>query len=328
MRKTKRKLRAFTLVELLVSMAIFAVIIVLVVQMLGQTQKVAEDVTSKVSKFKEARAAFDGIIQRLSQATLNTYWDYDNPNRPTDYVAQSELHFVTGEADELLSSGRDVLSRAVFFQAPLGFSTQRDYREFSNLLNAWGYYIEYGSGDEYMPGFMAQHPNYAPRYRHRLMEFRQPAEELEIYQEDRQSGDYTRWYQDNDARSNRILAENIILLVVQPMRSEADQEDFDEPLAPNYEFDSRLNEEYRHQLPPVIRITMVAIGEITAVREGFGANVPALYDTGLFQNVDRYDDDLQAVESALDRRKINYRIFSTSIPMQSAKWKAPSGESS
>lgn len=174
-----------------------------------------------------------------------------------------------------------------------------------------------------MPDFIAKHPNYEPRYRHRLMEFRQPAEDLEIYEEDRIDGDFSRWYQDRKTESNRILAENIIFLVIQPMRSEADREGYEEPLAPNYEFDTRENEEYKHQLPPVIRVTMAAITDLSALREGFGASSPKLFDEGLFKDVGRYTEDIATVEETLERRGVEYRIFSTSIPMQTAKWKAP-----
>ncbi|MEM0895961.1 MAG: Verru_Chthon cassette protein C [Verrucomicrobiota bacterium] len=319
--------RAFTLVELMVAMSIFSVLIIIIVQMLGQTQKVANDVSSKVSRFKEARAGFDAIIHRINQATLNTYWDYDDPNRPTDYVAQSELHFVNGQAAKLIQSqGGTVISQAVFFQAPLGFSTDPEIREFSNLLNAWGFYVEYGEGRSYLPSFIAGHKNYEPRFRHRLMEFRQPAEELNIYEQDRENGDYTLWYQDRSPASNRILAENIILLVIQPMRTEADRLTIPEELAPFYEFDSRRHEEYRHQLPPVIRITMVAVGEVSAVREEFGSSPPGFVTDAMFADAQRYEADLAQLEEVLEERKIEYRIFSTTVPMQTAKWKAPEEE--
>ncbi|MEM9479027.1 MAG: Verru_Chthon cassette protein C [Verrucomicrobiota bacterium] len=322
--RRKKFVRGFTLVELMVAMSIFSVLIVIIVQMLGQTQKVANDVSSKVSRFKEARAGFDAIIQRVNQATLNTYWDYDDPNKPTDYVAQSELHFLNGQGPRLIrSDAGTILSHAVFFQAPLGFSTDPDIREFSNLLNAWGFYVEYGEARDYLPAFIASHKNYEPRFRHRLMEFRQAAEDLTIYEQNRATGDYTRWYQDRTPVSNRILAENIILLLIHPMRPEADRIGNPERLAPFYDFDSRNHVEYRHQLPPVIRITMVAIAEVSAIREDFGPEGPGFFSSGVFTDAGRYEEDMAELESTLEARKIDYRVFSTSVPMQTAKWKAP-----
>ena len=46
-------------------------------------------------------------------------------------------------------------------------------------------------------------------------------------------------------------------------------------------------------------------------------------DEGLFSSVSSYEDDLKSLENSLESRDIDYRIFSTSIPLQSAKWTAP-----
>ena len=66
---------AFTLLELLVAMAVLAMMAVMMLSITSSAQKVAKQTTSRTEQFREGRRAFDRINQRLSQASLNTYWD-------------------------------------------------------------------------------------------------------------------------------------------------------------------------------------------------------------------------------------------------------------
>lgn len=74
---------AFTLVEVLLSITVLSLIMTLLVNTLTVTQRVYTGAQSRVEQFREARVAFESITRRLSQATLNTYWDYNDPNAPT-----------------------------------------------------------------------------------------------------------------------------------------------------------------------------------------------------------------------------------------------------
>ena len=65
--------RGFTLVELLLSTALIALLLLLFVSMVEQTGKIWTRTSSKVSQFQATRAAFDAMTRNLSQATLNTY---------------------------------------------------------------------------------------------------------------------------------------------------------------------------------------------------------------------------------------------------------------
>jgi uncharacterized protein (TIGR02599 family) len=108
---------AFTLVELLVSTTIIALLMVVLLSMTNQTSRTWRYTTEKVEKFQSARDGFESMTRRLSQATLNTYWDYVDQNGrvrtqflesfPNDntalskFIAQSygrmaELRFVSG----------------------------------------------------------------------------------------------------------------------------------------------------------------------------------------------------------------------------------------
>lgn len=108
---------AFTLIELLVSTTIIALIMLIMVSMTNQTAKTWRATTEKVEKFQGARDGFEAMTRRISQATLNTYWDYVDINGkvrsqflasfPNDnaalskfiaasYGRMSELRFVSG----------------------------------------------------------------------------------------------------------------------------------------------------------------------------------------------------------------------------------------
>src|SRR5690606_10668269 len=125
------------------------------------------------------RNAFTAITRQLSQATLNTYYDYlldPDTGIPTRYIRQSDLHFVAGK--DLIANQQ---THAVFFQAPLGYTTAAPYSDMDTLLNASGFFLMRGT-DQERPAFLNTLPNSPPdNVRFRLMQFLQPAENLSIY---------------------------------------------------------------------------------------------------------------------------------------------------
>ncbi len=91
-RRDRRSPAAFTLVELLVSMVLLILIVAIVLQMSDQTGKIWHDSASKIQSFQDARAGFEAMTRKLSQATLNTYYDYyDAKNRPRKSLTGSDL---------------------------------------------------------------------------------------------------------------------------------------------------------------------------------------------------------------------------------------------
>ena len=240
---TPNKTAGFTLVEMLVSTTIIALIMVVMLGMTNQTSQTWRYTTEKVEKFQAARDGFEAMTRRISQATLNTYWDYVDKNGrirtqflelnphnsaalsqfvPDSYGRMSELRFTSGPMsagpDRLLDSGvvSDYMkypTHGVFFQAPFGEVTNNsetrnaygtDYDAMNNALNTWGYFVETGDYDERPPFITTK---IAPmRWRSRLMELRLPSEKMGVYDAystDRSNNWFQSWIKLPPANANR-----------------------------------------------------------------------------------------------------------------------------
>ena len=198
--------RGFTLIELMLSTAVLALLMLLFVSMVEQTGKIWTRTSSKVSQFQATRVAFDAMTRNLSQATLNTYWQPDPPRpiataatansianwSPSDYVRASDLHFVTGrstQSDLLGTAETTNPTHTVFFQAPLGTTGEPDpnnnkllkYDRLDNMLAVIGYYVEWGADTTRPPFLDAASSGIPPRYRFRLMQARQEGEDLALF---------------------------------------------------------------------------------------------------------------------------------------------------
>lgn len=353
----RRPISAFTLVELLVSMTILTLMLVILLQMTGQTSRTWRNGAAKAEQFSEARKAFETMTGRIASATLNTYWDYAyDPNRSTtkqvsgqtvtvssiatDYVRQSDLRFRVAQMYKDVHDGSvnnsPVLRRThgIFFQAPFGMvddGIPNDTSKLSvlnDLLNSWGYYVETGNTNDRVPSFLAS--NYPARYRARLMEFGQSSEAFTLYktlsalltlnQSQLPPGtvpsrdplpDKTGHMPDSDDtwftdpinskglppgvtdRPVRVLAENILALIILPRLSPEDElarqniQNY-ALLSPNFRYHSKQTTNYRdnpaaptdamiaqspdvfgpinpkNQLPPVVQVAMFAIDEASA----------------------------------------------------------------
>ena len=240
--------RGFTLVELLLSVALIALLVVILAAMTNATAFSWRYTSAKIEQFRGAETAFETISRRLSQATLNTSWDYQYPNgnaslQPDSYVRQSDLRFIAGRTETLMGSGTPRRpTHGIFFQAPLGFVDDPvNFGGLDNLLNTWGYYLEYNK--DVRPPFLDTLPHPPPpRVRWRLMELMQPSNELTIYSRTSGNPSYTghEWFTDAfgaTAPPVHVLAENIIAMVLLPQLSKA-EDPSGIKLAPNYNYDS------------------------------------------------------------------------------------------
>lgn len=295
--------RAFTLVELLVSMAVLSVIMLVTMSALETMQRSWRETRGKVNQFREARIAFETITRNLSQATLNPYWDYyytqtgsnvppsESTVSPAGYIRQSELDFRVGRAAELAGAEASEASHpghSLFFQAPLGLS--QHYRGLGSLLNARGYYIRFGSDESRRPAFLPGQKVPAKK-RYQLMEYRPPAEK-NAQQEGELQGNTVyqnnQWYAQDAGVVSRPIADNILLLVISPQVPEETAAASGRKkswLAPTYRYQSRdadnstpaldgpqpgpdgtLDQGTQHLLPPLVKVTLVAGEEATMKR--------------------------------------------------------------
>ncbi|MEI8310054.1 MAG: Verru_Chthon cassette protein C [Verrucomicrobiota bacterium] len=269
---------AFTILELLVAMAVMALIMVVIGGMFSAVSKSWKSSSGRAASFAAARAAFEAMSRNLSQATLATYLSYadssGNPvplinpsfkpasgsvtrsSVPTQYLRMSELHFITDRAAKLFAaagiSGLVPAGQAIFFQAPTSFVQAQDNRPKASLLNVMGYYIEFGADDAFKPG--AVNSLVASRQRYRLMEVAQPAERNGIYEStcelDAQGlAKYTydlRWLArlilvtptDSTPLEKQPLAENVITMALLPRLSPFQSANLAE-LTKDFSYDSR-----------------------------------------------------------------------------------------
>ena len=368
----------FTLIEMLVAMVVLLMIMAIIFEITNETGRLWKNTSGNIQSFQAGRAGFESMTRRLSQATLNTYYDYFNASEqsaeafytanptgtftPATYGRYSELQFVSGAAHNTTNTGlldgathvADPVTHAIFFQAPLGYTSSTSYSILSSTLNAVGYYIDYCSDQQAgaRPGFV---PASVPlKYRYRLMQFTQPTESLPIFLTANQTG--TGWLTYGSApptsvapvgtttttttttppqlASTHMLAENIVAMVILPKESPQD-DSTGTALCPNYTYNSRASWTsgkqplQMNQLPPVVHVVMIAIDEPSAMKICTSSTDPlALKSSTLFQNASLLASDLSSLEAILDANssqttnlvKLNYRVFDTDVAIRGAKW--------
>ena len=297
--RSSRSNRAFTLVEMLVSMVILAVILVLMTKIIDATGKTWASTTGKIEQFRDARQGFEAITRRLSQATLNTYLDYEfdaTRSSVSRYVRQSDLRFISGPSEGaggtvgLLPGTVDSVTHSVFFQAPLGQVQNTQNMHLKNLVNTSGYWVEYLSDESWRPEFLnaTLHPPVKKRWR--LMELMEPSENMSVYSYtsgtdgsgNARASTYTGkdWFQatlamDPKTRPAHALADNVVGLIILPKLTSEDESATNgtDPgattlIAPGYVYDSTATTSNaktnpKNQLPPLVQVTMVAVDEAT-----------------------------------------------------------------
>ncbi len=302
-RPHRRAARAFTLVEILVSLGVLAILLLISAEVIGTVQTTWSNTNARVSQFREARTAFDIITRNLSQASLNTYLDYDNnylsqddtagvsPIAPTRYQRKSDLRFVSGKASTLVPSGGGagiLPGHAVFFQAPLGVAHDPAFAGLDRLLCGRGYFVQFTSDEFFRPEFIASG---SLRFRYRLMEYSPPAEQNLIYTDPTVKAAWMAKagvpLQTNETSVDRSLtrpvADNIVALVISPMvdlsatgATAGSGSRSSTLIAENFEYDSEQltlanqlglgQQGTQYLLPPLVRVVLVAIDETSAER--------------------------------------------------------------
>jgi uncharacterized protein (TIGR02599 family) len=338
--RTRGSPAAFTLVEMLVAAAILLTILGFLLSLTDQTTRIWSGTAAKVEQFREARTGFERVTSRLSQATLNTYWDYNSTTAPTRYERRSELRFIAASGKTLLGGTGNLtrVTHAVFFNAPMGIATGANDRGLANALNTLGYFVELKDDTAQRPPFITT-DMVLPRWRFRLTEFAQPTENFSLYQFTSGNPNVitTQWFSTDVNTANmvaamqRVIAENVIALIITPRLPKAEEKPLQtnathSPLAPFYSYDSmgthadpRLNP--RNQLPPVVQFTMIAIDDKSADKLDLDATKADVFGVSkLFQDTQKFDADLATLETTLTQNKVRYRIFTTNVHIRAAKW--------
>lgn len=62
----------FSLLELMVSMAVLSLVMLVLLSITGTTQSIWKQTSQRIDSFQVARSGFESMTRRLSQATLNT----------------------------------------------------------------------------------------------------------------------------------------------------------------------------------------------------------------------------------------------------------------
>lgn len=330
--------RGFSLLELLVATVVLSLILVVLFSILDTTTTLWARGSSRIQSFQEARAAYEAVTRKLSQATLNIYWAYDTNSAgdPAGYRRKSELQFVSGPSDKLLSSPGTSRTHSVFFVSHLGYTTNAAYSTLQSTLNAGGYYIAFESDDDAnRPAFISG--SVGSRSRFRLKEVWQPTESLSLYSNAPTAALPGAWYSTNQSAT---LAENIIALVIRPRLPEREDPTGSALVTkPGFVYNSAASNNYTavsstgasitgntlHQLPPLVQVTMVAIDEKSAARFANGQTPPDYGVTNwsqLFADPDpvQLAKDLQSLEAGLISNGITYQIFDSLVPIEGAKW--------
>jgi uncharacterized protein (TIGR02599 family) len=325
----RRTRRGFSLIELLVSFAVLALIMVMLLSITDVTSEMWKGTTEKMQAFEDSRAAFDRIAALLGQATLNPYWDYDDVNNPTRYERISELQFLSLPMAQMGKDAAAFPTHGIFFQAPTG--KVADKSAFGNmplLLNAYGYYVEYGPDDR--PAWLPA--SVTTKNRFRLKEWRVPSENFELYQySSGASGknylgpDSYTWI-DLEAPAPKTMAENVIALVVSPRNSTSTTVSTPLAGAATFAYNSRTDSttpegnNQRHQLPPEVDIIMVAIDETSALRKWNNAATPPPLTEGLFERPANLEEDINALIDRLNEENIKYILLRSTVKIRGARW--------
>jgi uncharacterized protein (TIGR02599 family) len=339
---------------LLVSLAILAVILVLVVNVIGMFRSISSSVNSRVASEQGAREAAGYVGRRLGMATLNSYFDYvdaagifrtpQNASSftPKGYRLASDLHFIAGPAAQALGQPAATAAHpgsAVLFQAGFGVPATGS-SVLRLLLNSCGFFIDFSQRTgrpAFLDGYVPDEP-----YRYRLVEVIEPTEKFSVFRSTKPAtgdtdrlGYDTKWVESLLVNPQSIVADNVILLLVLPKVSPVVAAS--NYLAPKYLYDSRSWEKSssdgtpsalsQNSLPPSVEIILVTISETSAKRIDTGSTPPlaGLFD-GLFTDSAKLhatpgdEGDLARMEKLLRARNLDYRVAQVEIPILAARW--------
>lgn len=333
------KRHAFTLVEVLVSMVILAMMMLIITSVIGQAQRSWRAASSRITQFREARQAFDTVTRSLRQATINSRRDYfyangavvpqDPKEPPAGLKVTAELGIKIGRATTLFqgAGGPDIVpGHGIVFQAPLGKTGDVSYAALNNLLCSRGYFVMFGSDSEYVPRKLAT--RLESKYRYRLMEYQPNSEDNEVY--GATNGAWTSVSYATSQADMHPVAENIVVMALGASftpAAGANQPDlaFNGAKSIKYSYDSYQETGgpgTAYRLPHTVQVVMVAMDEESASRIAgeMGTSAPNFVGASgaSFTDPDKLKDDLERLTTYMQSKKVNYRVFSSSVLIMAA----------
>ncbi|HSI86047.1 MAG: prepilin-type N-terminal cleavage/methylation domain-containing protein [Candidatus Methylacidiphilales bacterium] len=316
--------RGFTLVELMVAVGILALLLTILASMTTSVSRTIRQASAEMTSLTTARSATD-LGQKISLATLNTYYGYNSASNPTRYIRLSDLQFIIQPNTRGAGMGQEI-----YFVSPLSFSTAQPVAGLQNLMNACGFFVQYNNNDTFRPS-----PTDQPKWRYRLMQGFERTENLQLFKTaparwvTGSPGGGLPWLQticnDSIVRTNVTpLADNVIALVLMP------QDASGTVLTTDYKYDTARDTSLatqpvtENQLPPNIQMTLITISETSATRLDTNSSTEpaAIKDAlnGRFVKTSDYQTDIEQLSKALTAKNISFRIFTSSIPMRESKW--------
>jgi uncharacterized protein (TIGR02599 family) len=299
-RAKRQRLNSFTLVEMMVATLVLVILMGIIATTMNSARITMTRAQANIGAFATARSSFENMSDKLSQATLNTYWDYYNSTGskrtdanfttfvPATYGRASDMQFLVRQNIQNSGYGHEV-----YFQAPVAFSTNANYISTQGLLNACGYYVQYCSDASYHPSVVATatQPSHT---RYRLMQGMELTESLSVFNDIAgasfsSEGSSPTWISNiKNSGSTTInsstyvvpVADNVIALIVwprQPLRQDSAGTALLDPTTHAYTYNSQLDygslptsssaqKVWDDQLPPIVQLTMVVIDEPSAAR--------------------------------------------------------------
>lgn len=298
--------------------AVLALLLAITLATFNQTIATLGQASSKASSFQTARTAFDLMSKTISQATLNTYWDYYDAGgaRRTEANASAFIPAAYGRASDLpfVVQQNETYGQSVVFAAPGSRDASSGRQGTQGLLNLCSYAVRFGSDQSFRPSSYTGPIS----YRYRLMQAVQPRDDGVVVF----SNTGTNWISGVTARELPVAA-NVIALIIWPRLSPLEDPDGTK-LSSNYQYDSLGGPALQlAQLPPVLQVTMVVIDEVSANRLISGTTPPSAIENALsnrFLVVAKYDSDLKDLQADLLKAGIKYELFTTAIPIRESKW--------
>jgi len=247
--------------------------------------------------------------------------------------------------------------------------SQTNTENMVNLLCGRGYFVEWGDDKPYRPPFLNKLNTVPPRSRMRLMEYSPTAERNRIYDSalrplvnsENGTNNGKRWYNEGPysvltsivqeketlltRAFTRPVAENILTLVVSPqIETIGNTSASPFSIAPQYLYDSTLKvnpgatvsqlnpQGTQHLLPPILKVTMVALDEVSGEFLSRAENETMRKEVltaaaGMFQSAANFAKEIEGQEGKLGdlptlllSKKLNYRVFTTTIALKQARW--------